>query len=72
MISQDPFLCVIDGLLSKEECKGLISTAEYLQTDDMGNKSWHKPNTGGLYQRVIMVDPELARLLYCRIKSLLP
>lgn len=57
MISQDPFLCVIDGLLSKEECKGLISTAEYLQTDDMGNKSWHKPNTGGLYQRVIMVDP---------------
>lgn len=72
IVSGEPFLCVIDELLSKEECRELILKAENMKTDDSGNKSWHNPHTGGTYKRVIMVDRDLADRLFERIKPVLP
>lgn len=57
-------LSIIDNLLSAVECVELITRANA--------SSWHRPNTGGNYMRVIMVDAEFANTLFARIQPFLP
>lgn len=64
-------LTIIDGLLTKKECTELINRADRIRDGD-GNKAWHMADTGGLYLRVVMIDPTLAEVLFERIKGLLP
>ena len=66
------FLCVLDNLLTPAECKSLIERANATKTDNKGNKSWHRPGTGGSYARVLMIDTVLAETLYKRIQPFLP
>lgn len=65
-------LWVLDNLLHKEECAELIAKANNIVNDNKGNRSWHSPNTGGKYSRVIMIDRNLADDLWNRIRTLLP
>ncbi len=64
-------LTIIDNLLSPEECKTLINRADHVKDKD-GNRGWHMADTGGLYMRVVMIDPTLADTLFQRIKAFLP
>ncbi len=68
----DKMLWKIDNLLSDEECLDMISRANNIRNDDKGNRSWHRPGTGGQYMRVIMIDRNLADDLWNRIKDILP
>lgn len=72
MIKGDKFLCIIDDLLSPDECKNLIHRCNTLEKDDNGNIPWHRPNTGGTYMRAITIDQKMADELFRRIKHLLP
>lgn len=58
------FLCVIDGIFTKEECRDLIDRAEKI--------GWHEPQTGGKYLRAIAIDEKLAEDVFNRIKEYLP
>lgn len=62
----------INNLLSDTECNELISLANNLKDDNLGNRSWHKPGTGGKYSRVIWINKRFATELWYRIKSILP
>lgn len=65
-------LCIIDNLLSQRECAELIDRADYVKDDHLGNKGWHQADTGGDYSRVILIDKNLADMLFERIKNSLP
>lgn len=58
------FLCVIDDIFTKHECKELIEKAN--------NIGWHKPGTGGSYMRAIMIDEDFAKKVFERVKKHIP
>lgn len=64
VIDEQPYLCEMRNIFTKEECKKLITIAE-----DIG---WHEPHTGGVYMRSIMVSEDLADTLTERIWKHLP
>jgi hypothetical protein len=53
IVRPKPYLAVVKKLFSKSECDGLIDRAYMVENDGM-NKSWHKADTGGHYDRVIL------------------
>ena len=70
-VKSNGYLCVIDNLLSPDECKNLIHRCNTVKNND-GNLSWHHPKTGGKYMRAIIIDQQMADELFSRIISLLP
>lgn len=59
-----PFLVIIKNLFTAEECEKLIGRANSL--------GWHAPNTGGHYDRALLIDPELAQKLWTEIQPICP
>jgi hypothetical protein len=61
-----PLLIQIDDIFSLEQCKALIQAAETsggFKLEDRGNAQ---------YDRVMMVRPDLASLLFQRLKLIIP
>lgn len=71
-IKKGELLFYLEDLLSKEECEMLIYKAETMKDDNYGNRSWHAPGTGGRYLRVIMMDQNIADILWSHIKHIVP
>ena len=71
-IPHGKFLIICDDLLTPDECRDLIAQADDVRTDSMGNKAWHAADTGGKYQRVVMVNEQLAERLWQRLQFVIP
>jgi superfamily II RNA helicase len=71
-VEKDEFLVQLDHFLSDKECRNLLQRANTVINDDIGNRSWHLPETGGKYMRVLMIDRPLADNLWDRVKSSVP
>lgn len=71
-LTGDEFFMQIDDFLSKAQCIALLERADIIETDDLGNKAWHRAGTGGGYMRVLMIDTELAAELWDRVEPFLP
>lgn len=71
-IPGEHYLCQIDNIFTSEQCRRIIHRANTIQTDDKGNRSWHRPGTGGKYMRAIIRDEHLAKDLYSRLNQFIP